>query len=88
MWKNFVHLYAYMKKKLPKNLEKDFNEVLQIIEKAKENAFVAVNHELIAMYWEIGKYVSNKVKINAWGKGVVEHKRLFSTKCMANEAIL
>jgi len=61
-----------MKKKLPKNLEKDFNEVLQIIEKAKENAFVAVNHELIAMYWEIGKYVSNKVKINAWGKGVVE----------------
>jgi len=76
----FLHLYAYMKKKLSKNLEKDFNEVLKIIEKAKENAFVAVNHELIAMYWEIGKYVSNKVKINAWGKGVVEDFSSFVQK--------
>ncbi|MDR1342880.1 MAG: PDDEXK nuclease domain-containing protein [Prevotellaceae bacterium] len=57
--------------KLSKNIETDFNEILQIIEKAKENAFRAVNHELIAMYWEIGKYISNKVRQNAWGKSVV-----------------
>jgi hypothetical protein len=23
------------------------------------------------MYWEIGKYVSEKVKVNAWGKSIV-----------------
>jgi len=61
-----------MKNTLPKNIENDFNEVLLIIEKAKENAFRVVNHELITMYWEIGKYISAKVKMNAWGKAVVE----------------
>lgn len=49
----------------------DFNEILSIIEKAKEKAFRAVNYELISMYWEIGKYISEKVKSNAWGRAVV-----------------
>ena len=61
---------------LIKDIEADFNEILLIIEKAKENAFRAVNHELISMYWEIGKYISEKVKTNTWGKSVVEN---FST---------
>jgi predicted nuclease of restriction endonuclease-like (RecB) superfamily len=60
-----------MSKKLTKNIESDFNEILLIIEKAKENAFRAVNHELISMYWEIGKHISEKVKSNIWGKSVV-----------------
>ena len=44
-----------MDKNLSKHIETDFNEILQIIEKSKINAFRAINHELIAMYWEIGK---------------------------------
>ena len=48
--------------------ENEFNEVLAIIQQAQERAFRAVNHELISMYYEIGKYVSKKVKTNAWGK--------------------
>jgi predicted nuclease of restriction endonuclease-like (RecB) superfamily len=59
-----------MKEILSKN-DNDFNEILAIIQQAKERAFRAVNHELISMYWEIGKYVSEKVKSNAWGKSVV-----------------
>ena len=51
--------------------ENEFNEILAIIQQARERAFRAVNHELISMYWEIGKYVSEKVKINAWGKSIV-----------------
>ena len=51
--------------------ENDFNEILAIIQQAREKAFRAVNHELISMYWEIGKYVSEKVKTNAWGKSIV-----------------
>jgi predicted nuclease of restriction endonuclease-like (RecB) superfamily len=58
--------------KLSKHMEADFNEILQIIEKAKESAFRTINRELIAMYWEIGKYISEKVKLNVWGKSVVE----------------
>jgi len=51
--------------------ENEFNEILAIIQQARERAFRAVNHELISMYWEIGKYVSEKVKINVWGKSIV-----------------
>jgi len=50
----------------------DFTEVLTIIEQARENAFRAVNRELISMYWEIGRYVSEKVKSEGWGKSVVQ----------------
>ena len=51
--------------------ENEFNEILAIIQQARERTFRAVNHELISMYWEIGKYVSEKVKTNAWGKSIV-----------------
>ncbi|MCL2745212.1 MAG: DUF1016 N-terminal domain-containing protein [Planctomycetaceae bacterium] len=50
----------------------EFTEVLSIIEQARENAFRAVNRELISMYWEIGRYVSEKVKSEGWVKSVVQ----------------
>ncbi len=49
-----------------------FEEIAAIIERARENAFRAVNRELIAMYWEIGRYVSGKVTVDNWGKSVVQ----------------
>lgn len=48
-----------------------YDDIISIIERARENAFRAVNRELILMYWEIGKYVSEKVKNDGWGKSVV-----------------
>ena len=50
----------------------EFEEVISIIERARENAFRAVNHELISMYWEIGRYISKKVASDNWGKSVVQ----------------
>ena len=49
-----------------------FDEVLSIIDKARENAFQAVNRELINMYWNIGQYVSHRVAEDNWGKSVVK----------------
>ena len=49
----------------------EYNEITSIIERARENAFRAVNRELISMYWDIGKYVSEKTKNVGWGKSVV-----------------
>jgi len=49
-----------------------FDEVVSIIEKARESAFRAVNCELINMYWNIGEYVSRCVAENNWGKSVVK----------------
>ncbi|MCL2712235.1 MAG: PDDEXK nuclease domain-containing protein [Methanomassiliicoccaceae archaeon] len=48
-----------------------FNEIISIIERSREHVYRAVNQELISMYWEIGKYVSDKVKTEGWGRSVV-----------------
>jgi len=50
----------------------DYGEIISIIERSRENAYRAVNRELISMYWEIGKYVGDKVKNSHWGKAVVK----------------
>ena len=49
-----------------------FDEVISIIDNARENAFRAVNRELISMYWGIGEYVSRCVAECGWGKSVVK----------------
>lgn len=54
-------------------LEQQFKEILRLIQKAKEKALFAVNIELINLYWNIGKYISNKVSVSEWGKGIVEN---------------
>jgi len=58
-----------------KNLALDntasFAEIVAVIERARENAFRAVNRELIDMYWEIGHRISERSKSAGWGKSVV-----------------
>jgi hypothetical protein len=61
-----------MGKDLIPNSEHSFDEVVAIIEKARESAFRAVNKELINMYWSIGEFVSLRISENAWGKSVVK----------------
>ena len=53
-----------------------FDEITAIIDRSRERMFRSVNKELIDMYWEIGKYISEKVKVEKWGKSIVEE---FST---------
>jgi hypothetical protein len=36
----------------------EYGEIISIIERARENAFRAVNRELISMYWDIRKVAS------------------------------
>jgi len=49
-----------------------FREVLALIERARERAYQAVNTELIDLYWQVGQYISRKLKTAAWGEGVVD----------------
>ena len=56
---------------MPTNNITAFEEVISIIDRARENSFRAVNRELIAMYWEIGRYISQKTISDNWGKSVV-----------------
>ncbi len=50
----------------------NYNEVISMIEQAKNRVNSYVNRELIDLYFGIGKYVSEKVEIDGWGKGTVK----------------
>ena len=61
-----------MKDKTALSNTNTFDEVISIIENARNNAFHAVNRVLINMYWDIGEYISRRVSENGWGKSVVK----------------
>ncbi|MBE9117244.1 DUF1016 family protein [Lusitaniella coriacea LEGE 07157] len=47
-------------------------EIKQRIRSAQYEALRAVNHELIALYWDIGKIIVSRQEGKTWGKGIVE----------------
>lgn len=53
-------------------LTEAFNEVVGIIEKARERAYRKVNEELILMYRDIGKYISEHAENAAYGDSFVD----------------
>ena len=62
---------------VPRELDKSdktssFMEIVAIIESSRDKKFRAINRELISMYWDIGKYISEKVKDSDWGKSTVK----------------
>ena len=54
-----------------------FDEIISIIDNARTRAMKAVNTEMIRMYWEVGAYVSEKVKTGGWGKSIVSEFSAF-----------
>lgn len=68
------------------NYNNDFESIIAIIEQSKARAIRAVNAEMIEMYWQIGKYISEKANNDGWGKGVVQDfanflKQAYPTAC-------
>jgi hypothetical protein len=45
----------------------------QQIRQRQYQALRAVNHELVALYWEVGESISRKQDERGWGKSVVEN---------------
>ena len=50
-----------------------FAEVKTRIRSAQYEALRAVNKELVSLYWDLGKMISEKQKEKGWGKSVVEN---------------
>lgn len=48
-------------------------EILDVIKRHRENAYRKVNEELVMMYFEIGKYLSEKVASEKWGTKVIKN---------------
>ena len=55
-----------------KDLEMNFNEIINMIETRRNNAYRKVNEELISLYWDFGKYISEKVNDSNWGDKIVD----------------
>lgn len=51
----------------------DFNHIVSLIQTARNNALAKVNEELINLYFNVGKFVSEKVKNAEWGTAVVDN---------------
>lgn len=43
------------------DLEISISEIVNMIENRRNNAYRKVNEELISLYWNFGKYISEKV---------------------------
>ena len=62
---------ALVKSPASELIQASFTEVVSLIEMARKRSFQAVNTELIGLYWQIGQYISGKIKTAEWGEGVV-----------------
>ncbi|MDR3226426.1 MAG: DUF1016 N-terminal domain-containing protein [Prevotellaceae bacterium] len=54
------------------NYESQFEEIRSLIEFRRNRAFQAVNNELIISNWEVGRYVSEKLRFAKWGSKIVD----------------
>ena len=54
------------------DLEFNFSEIINMIEERRQNAYKKVNEELISLYWDFGKYISEKVNDSNWGDKIVD----------------
>jgi predicted nuclease of restriction endonuclease-like (RecB) superfamily len=50
----------------------EFDDVLRLIDAARDRAVAAVNMELIELHWNIGEHISNKIATGTWGERTVE----------------
>ncbi len=56
---------------------KDFETIVHLIEEARNRAFQKVNQELVMLYFNVGRLVSEKVSDGIWGDGTVNELARF-----------
>lgn len=61
-----------------------FNEVVQLIDAARQKAYQAVNTSLIELYWQVGAYISHKIASAEWGDGVVKELASYLAQTQPN----
>lgn len=52
--------------------QKQFSDIIQLINQSRNNAIKTVNTELINLYWNIGEYISKQIELSVWGDSVVK----------------
>lgn len=64
--------------------ETAFTEIINLINSSKEHAYQAVNTVLINLYWQIGEYISQKIKNAEWGDHIVSELATYIAQTQPN----
>ncbi len=62
------------------NSQNSFNEVLTLIQQAKQKVYTQANKILMELYWNVGHYVSEKTNHERWGKSTVSELAIYIKK--------
>ena len=59
---------------MDKSMENNsFDEIIAMIDAARDRAWQAVNNELVSLYWNVGKWLSVKRAGAKWGDKIVDN---------------
>ncbi len=61
-----------MSKIIKNDYQKLLGEIKERIRSAQYEALRAVNKELVALYWDMGRIIAARQKVKSWGKSIVE----------------
>lgn len=59
------------------NLYAHFSQVTDLIRKSRYEMLRSINTGLITLYWNVGRYISERIADNGWGKSVVTQLAAF-----------
>ncbi len=72
-----TQLSTAMAKQKPTAPFQEFENIVRLIHEARGRAFSRVNAELVLLYFNVGKIVSDKVSLGVWGQGTVDELAAF-----------
>ena len=55
----------------------EFENIVRLIHEAQNRAYIKVNTEMLLLYFNVGKFVSDKVSQGVWGQGTVDDLAAF-----------
>jgi predicted nuclease of restriction endonuclease-like (RecB) superfamily len=59
------------------DISNEFSNVINLIHRSRENALRKVNEELILLYWNVGKYISEQMENQNWGSSYIDELAKF-----------
>lgn len=61
-------------------LSRDFTPIFDLIQESKKRVYQKINHELIDLYWNLGRLLAKKILADGWGKSTIKELAEFIKK--------
>jgi len=60
-----------------RKFDNQFEEILGLIKSARQRVLKSINTELIDLYWNVGRFISENCSKNNWGENTIENLSQF-----------